>query len=265
MELSELTVYDGRLLSFCDRTGIIFEFIPGGKDKEGAPTTTAVPRFVISEGAGDSDKGMKWEWATVKDGLLYLGSFGKEFTNQAGEIVNRNNMWIVVIDHSGSISRVNWTENYNKVRSFVGVEAPGYLVHEAVLWSPHMKRWLFLPRRLSKIAYDDVEDEKRGANVLITADAKFENMKKVEIQLGAGAMMDDGLHGFSTFALIPGTQDRHALAIRSVEENCTSDDDDVCHQRSYVLVFDTLTGDVLLEETLMDNTMKFEGVEFVQL
>jgi hypothetical protein len=27
-----------------------------------------------------TDKGMKLEWATVKDDALYLGSFGKEFT-----------------------------------------------------------------------------------------------------------------------------------------------------------------------------------------
>jgi len=27
-----------------------------------------------------TDKGMKLEWATVKDDLLYLGSFGKEYT-----------------------------------------------------------------------------------------------------------------------------------------------------------------------------------------
>jgi hypothetical protein len=29
-----------------------------------------------------TDKGMKHEWATVKDGKMYLGSFGKEFTNK---------------------------------------------------------------------------------------------------------------------------------------------------------------------------------------
>ncbi|GMH52528.1 hypothetical protein TrRE_jg3449, partial [Triparma retinervis] len=80
MELSELTVYDGRLLSFGDRTGIVFELI-----RDGGGGIKSVPRFILTEGDGETDKGMKVEWATVKDGNLYIGSFGKEFTNPAGE------------------------------------------------------------------------------------------------------------------------------------------------------------------------------------
>lgn len=34
--------------------------------------------------AGRTDKGMKLEWATVKDDVLYLGSFGKEYTAPGG-------------------------------------------------------------------------------------------------------------------------------------------------------------------------------------
>ena len=40
-------------------------------------------------------------------------------------------------------------------------------------------------------------------------------------------------------------------------------DDDVCKQRSYFVVFDTLTGDVLMDEVQHKVLMKFEGVEFV--
>ena len=51
------------------------------------------------------------------------------------------------------------------------------MIHEAVQWSEIRKQWVFLPRRLGKHKYDDVIDERRGTNVMITADAKFEDIK----------------------------------------------------------------------------------------
>ena len=51
------------------------------------------------------------------------------------------------------------------------------MIHEAVQWSDIRKQWVFLPRRLGKHKYDDVTDERRGTNVMITADAKFEDIK----------------------------------------------------------------------------------------
>lgn len=80
MELSELTLYNNRLLAFDDRTGTVFELLNQNKGTE----TFVAPRFVITEGSGDTDKGMKWEWASVKDGGLYMGSMGKEYTNPDG-------------------------------------------------------------------------------------------------------------------------------------------------------------------------------------
>ena len=59
---------------------------------------------------------MKFEWATVKDGLLYIGSFGKEYTNSAGEVLHTNNLWVLVIDKEGRAVHVDWTENYLKMR-----------------------------------------------------------------------------------------------------------------------------------------------------
>ncbi|MGK3743977.1 MAG: hypothetical protein ACI90V_010836 [Bacillariaceae sp.] len=83
-EFSELTIFDGRLLTFDDRTGEVFEImnIKDGKD------SFVAPRYIITEGEGDTDKGMKWEWSTTKDGLLYMGSMGKEYTNPDGSVAN---------------------------------------------------------------------------------------------------------------------------------------------------------------------------------
>jgi soluble calcium-activated nucleotidase 1 len=76
----------------------------------------------------------------------------------------------------------------------------------------------------------------------------------------------DPLHGFSSIAFVPGSKDRHILALRSVEEDCVGGDESKCKQRSYFMIFDVLTGDVLLEETKYPTEMlKFEGVEFVDI
>ena len=83
-EFSELTVFDNHLLTFDDRTGEVFEILNGKDGKE----SFVAPRYIITEGEGDTDKGMKWEWSTVKDGLLYIGSMGKEYTNPDGSVAN---------------------------------------------------------------------------------------------------------------------------------------------------------------------------------
>ena len=254
-EFSELTIYQDRLLTFDDRTGDVFEIL-------NAPDGTvsfAVPRFVITEGSGDTDKGMKWEWATVKDDLLYMGSMGKEYTNPDGSIANTNNLWIATLDTNGAIQRVDWEPVYTKVRAALGAAAPGYVIHEAVNWSEHLRKWVFLPRRISSEAYDENKDETNGSNKLLLVSEDFSSTQVVEIRMAD----KDGLHGFSSFAFVPNTKDRHALALRSVEEDCVGGDPEKCKQRSYMVIFEVLTGQVLLDEVKIEVDMKFEGVEFV--
>ena len=128
-EFSELTVYDDRLLTFDDRTGDVFEVL---NTADGTHSYVA-PRFVITEGSGDTDKGMKWEWATVKDGLLYMGSMGKPYTRPDGSIANTNNLWIVTLNQDGVLSRFDWAPVYETVRAALGASS-GYVIHEAVRW-----------------------------------------------------------------------------------------------------------------------------------
>jgi soluble calcium-activated nucleotidase 1 len=257
MELSELTVFHNRLLTFDDRTGSIYEIL----NKKNGQESYVVPRFVITEGSGDTDKGMKWEWATVKNNELYMGSMGKEYTNPDGTIANTNNMWIAIMNGKGDLRRLDWTPNYNVVRAALGAMAPGYIIHEAVLWSAQLNKWVFLPRRISSAKYDENADERMGSNKLVLVDEKFTTTKVVEIQMKEL----DPLHGFSTFAFVPNTGDRHALAVRTVEEDCVGGED-TCKQRSYFIVFDVLTGEVLMDEVRYDKeNVKFEGIEFVNI
>lgn len=259
MELSELTLYKNRLLAFDDRTGTVFEILNKNEGKD----SIVVPRLIITEGDGDNSKGMKWEWASVKGNELYMGSMGKEYTRPDGSIQNTNNLWIAIVDSEGRVRRKDWSKNYDFVRTRLGASAPGYVIHEAILWSEHLKKWVFIPRRISSDMYDENEDERKGSNKLVLVDENFTTADIIDIRF----KVIDPLHGFSTFAFVPGSNDHHALAVRTVEEDCVGGDENMCKQRSYFVVFNVLTGDVLMDEVelLTGSNMKFEGVEFINI
>ena len=116
LEFSELVLFKGALLSFDDRSGLVFELKaerktsshlrPGlitksiesipllvneSRARHEQPDWSAInivplPSLLILEGDGTiSAKGMKIEWACEKDDQLYIGSFGKEFTGERVE------------------------------------------------------------------------------------------------------------------------------------------------------------------------------------
>ena len=239
MELSALVEFNRRLFTFDDRTGLAFEIV--GKK--------AIPRYIMMEGDGNTDKGQKTEWATVKDGKMYVGSFGKEYTNPDGSIKNTNNMWISIINDRGVVTHEDWTDRFNKLREAVGCPYPGYMIHEAITWSPVRRQWVILPRRVSKEAYDENEDERRGSNTVIFASEDF---SKIEVKHITPLTPT---RGFSDFKFLPGSKDQIIVALKS-EEN-----DEAQTQNTYITVFD-VNGKILMEETEIPGMMKFEGLEF---
>jgi len=130
-ELSELVLYHDRLYAFDDRTGIQFEIVnhahshpqPDAHGKVAAPAL--VPRLMLMEGNGVTDKGHKIEWATVRGDMLYVGSFGKEFTDNAGHIQHANNLWVKTVTADGVVSHVSWESSYNAMRQALGYSHPG--------------------------------------------------------------------------------------------------------------------------------------------
>jgi soluble calcium-activated nucleotidase 1 len=192
-------------------------------------------------------KGLKCEWMTVKDEVLFLGSIGKEYI-RGGEIVSYDNTWIKTLDRVGGIHHIDWKIIYDKLRSATGTEYPGYLVHEAVGWSEQMRKWVFLPRRASKEAYDEKLDERKGANLALIVDEDFSNVKQITIG------PDNPSHGFSSFKFVP-FRENEIVALKSVEDGDTI--------KSFMTVFDLKTGEILMEETEVSSSTKFEGVEFL--
>jgi len=235
LELSELKRYNGKLYSFDDRTGIVYEIMPDN---------TVIGRHILADGDGNSAKGFKCEWATVKDGKLWVGSIGKEWTTGTGKVVGRDPVWVKTIDAAGHVEHVNFISNYEALRAAVDVPYPGYMVHEAAEWSDFHKRWFFLPRRVSKESYDENEDVKRGSNIIISASEDFKHITHKRI----GTITPT--RGFSTMKFIPG-RPNEIVAIKSEEDGPT--------MKSYLTVF-SLDGKVLLEETFIADE-KIEGLE----
>ncbi|XP_027480775.1 galectin-3-binding protein isoform X2 [Zalophus californianus] len=137
MELSELIVFNGRLYSVDDRTGVIYQI-------EG---TKAVPWVILSDGDGTVGKGFKAEWLAVKDEHLYVGGLGKEWTTSTGEVMNENPEWVKVVGSRGSVDHENWVSSYNALRAAAGIQPPGRrppLPGEAMAIPPLLWMWLLV-------------------------------------------------------------------------------------------------------------------------
>lgn len=244
MELSDLVVFNGKLLSFDDRTGMVFHI------NQTQNTATATPWVLLMDGNGYTSKGFKSEWATVKDQLLYVGSMGKEWTTPSGQFSTADPMWVKVIDVHGRVTHVNWEKEYKRIRQSVdGITWPGYMIHESGAWSSVWKRWFFLPRRCSTQRYNETLDELRGCSYLISTD---ETMLNIRVQPIANS---HSARGFSAFRFIPGTADSVVVALRTEELDGNT--------ATYVTAFRTGDGQVILQDTPIADGIKYEGIEFI--
>lgn len=241
MELSELVVFNGHLYSCDDRTGIIYEILIDEK--------LAIPWVILADGNGkNSGKGFKCEWMTVKNRNLYVGGLGKEWTTPQGVLVNHNPQWIKVIGHLGDVTHIDWTNNYNKIRSVLGYSYPGYMIFESCVWSVRSQEFFFLPRRASAESYDEVLDEQRATNLLISTNENFEKISHKTV----GEIIPT--RGYSSFKFVPGTDERLIIALKTEEDSGQT--------RSYVTLIDT-EGNILINDIQISNSLKFEGIEFI--
>jgi len=142
---------------------------------------------------------------------------------------------------------MSWVLPYKQIRRAIGIEWPGYMIHESGSWSPHRNQWVFLPRRCSKEPYNETKDESKGCNVLITANPEFSDINVVNVGSPSPT------HGYSSFKFIPGSNDEAIVALRTMEFQGTT--------ASFIMAF-RINGEMLMDETLISN-MKFEGLEFI--
>ncbi|XP_019957403.1 soluble calcium-activated nucleotidase 1 isoform X2 [Paralichthys olivaceus] len=237
MELSELVVFNGKLYSVDDRTGVVYH-IDGDK---------AVPWVILPDGDGSVAKGFKAEWLAVKDEHLYVGGLGKEWTTTEGVFVNNNPEWVKVVGFRGDVQHENWVPRYKSLKSAAGIEPPGYLIHESAAWSDNLQRWFFLPRRASTDRYEETADERRATNLALSCSPDFKDIVVARV----GPL--NPTHGFSSFKFVPNTDDQIILALKSEE--------DAEKVATYIMAF-TLDGHILLPETKIGD-VKYEGLEFI--
>lgn len=238
MELSELIVFNGKLYTIDDRTGVIYQ-MEGKK---------VVPWVILADGNGSETKSFKGEWFAVKDEHLYVGGLGKEWTTPDGNVLNFNPMFVKRISKEGQVEHLDWHDNYVALKNAAGIDFPGYMIHEAVVWSSIHKKWFILPRRASKSKYNDVEDERHGTNMMFMANEDFS-----DIQLRHIGTLDEPSHGFSTFKFIPDTNDSVIIALKSQELEGTI--------ATYAMIF-KIDGTILVPETKFAD-IKYEGIEFI--
>ncbi|CAI7997188.1 Soluble calcium-activated nucleotidase 1 [Geodia barretti] len=236
-ELSELIVFNGRLYTVDDRSGIIFE-VRGGQ---------LVPWVILEDGPGTVGKGFKAEWMAVKGHMLYVGGLGKVWTTQTGEYVNDHPQWVKVVSPEGVVHHQPWSRVYNDMKLSAGIGTQGYIIHESAAWSPANRKWYFLPRRASNERYNDVADEHRATNLMITADENLSNMETTHI----GPL--NNVHGFSSFKFLPGSRDSVIVALKSEENRGTI--------ATYITAFDLSGKTLMAEQKIAD--VKLEGIEFI--
>ncbi|KAJ8986115.1 hypothetical protein NQ317_005585 [Molorchus minor] len=248
MELSELVTFDGRLLTFDDRTGIVYEIV----------NNNVIPWLLLMDGNGMNGKGFKSEWATVKDEVLHVGSMGKEWTTPSGDFENNNPQYIKAVTTKGQVSHINWIEEYKRIRQVLDIYWPGYMIHESGVWSAVHRRWFFLPRRCSKEPYNESLDEHRGCSVLISTDEKVYDVKAVTVSCVIKILCSlntqfEAYPGFSSFKFIPTSNDNVIVALRTEElEGKTA---------TYITAF-TVAG-MSCWMILYVADLKYEGFEFI--
>jgi len=140
-------------------------------------------------------------------------------------------------------------------------------------------RWLLAPRKASLKPYDSIGARDAGSNLLLSAAEGFK-----DVQVGKLGPLSGG-RGFSSLKFVPGSGERHLIALRTEEPNLSSlrkerDDDDGDEDENrkgkkhpppkddmistYISVYD-VEGEVLMHETKLPfDDIKFEGVEFVK-
>lgn len=228
-EFSELVLYGKRLITFDDRTGLVCEI---------RNQNQLVPRHILMTGSGDEAfKGFKSEWATLWDDQLVIGSHGKRPTEE----------WIKLLDRQYGLTSIDWSERYQLIRDAVGVGEDGYIIHEAAEWHPYRREWLFFPRKISTLPFDQELDEReRGSNILIIASEDFSQIRTLEV----GERVPE--RGVSSFKILPG-HPNECIGLKSVEIGD--------HTESYLFCFN-LDGEVLQEDTLIGR-YKCEGIEIL--
>uniref|UniRef100_A0A1B0CRU3 Apyrase n=1 Tax=Lutzomyia longipalpis TaxID=7200 RepID=A0A1B0CRU3_LUTLO len=208
------------------------------------------PWVILGDGAGNETNGFKCEWATIKDDHIYVGSVGVENYDDDDKLENRNNFFVKKVSKTGEVIHENWYDIYDRIRNTLGMPFPGFIVHEAVMWSPINKKWIFLPRKCSEKSYVKADVDATGCNKMIITSEDFSTIEYLDIQ--ATPLQKE--RGFSSFKFVPDSQESMIVGLTTVENGKTIN--------TAIIGLD-LQGKILYPETKIFND-KYEGVAFLK-
>jgi len=209
-----------------------------------------IPGAIWADGNGMRQKGFKCEWAIVKDEYLYVGSHSADikFPHPDGPSVQAGQRWIKKISKDGMVEHIDWNPVYSALEAHLGVRAPGYVMHESVLFSEINRKWYFMPRQISHENHTEERHPYTCSNQMIIANEDFSEFRTISIG------ETNPLFGFSAARFVPGTDDTVIIALRIMEV------DELFSTR--IVVF-SITGTILLVEEEVLEGLKYEGLEFV--
>jgi soluble calcium-activated nucleotidase 1 len=182
---------------------------------------------------------------TVQYDKLLVGSIGKEWINEKGETVHNDTLWVKSIDKYGNIESLDWTKNYQEIRSKTGHTYPGYLIHEAIIWDEFNSKFIIVPRKASTEGYEEKKDEKKGTNLMIISNQRF-NAIKVK-KLGEEELE----YGFSSIKKLPNMNMFVGIKVKELT--------DPKETNTKLIIFDT-EGKFHSDYVDLGN-IKFEGIE----
>eukprot|EP00741_Cyanophora_paradoxa_P021499 tig00021357_g20755.t1 len=229
LELVELVIWNGQLLSVDNKTSMLVE-IQG---------PNAIPR--VNLGSDSTGRPFKARWMTIKENLLYIGGEGRTDHPDTCQVKR--------VTPDFQVETIDFFEEYRKMQIACGC-MNGFLGHKAVFFHPLRRKWMMFPRRVSGEVCSPALETFRGANVYLMANhdlnGKFDT-KRLPI-------MDDPARGFVTVKALPGHENEY-IVIRTTDfgpsDSCT-----------YAAVV-TLEGKTLMPETYLDDR-KCEGLEIIE-
>jgi len=271
MELSDLCMWQNRMITVDDRTGIVYQV---HLSDEGTAKLERFTTLASGDGANEK-KAMKAEWCSVgADGDLYVGSTGKDWTDESNVILHTDLKWVkqlhdptpqletappmTATPHIEVVSH-NWGTMYEAIRAHTGMMFPGYIVHEAARWSEKRQEWVFIPRTMSTEPYHEVLDLSRGAHIIVHAreeSPEHHNPEVLNVTQLEGSMPTRGASGFS---FVPSFDDDIMVLLKTEESDPDATKEGVV-VRSYISVVNH-QGKVLMEDQHFAN-IKFEGIDF---
>ncbi|VVC45461.1 Hypothetical protein CINCED_3A017523 [Cinara cedri] len=178
---------------------------------------------------------MNIEWATVKDGSLFVGP------NGIGQ-----SKFVAIINRNKQITFEDWSKNFDKIKDVAGIKKDGYMTFESCEWSKEQNKFFFLPKTASNSAYDRIKDRQQGLNLIMSASPDF---KEVQKEGNITEVYTD--RGYSSFKFLPYTKDQVIVALQTSEIT----------NETHIIAFNT-NGSVLYKPTKVAD-IKFEGFEFV--